>query len=98
MPFDYVAVNRRLLAFLKSGGNITANQARQKFGISNVSARVQDLRKAGYPIFCNSKKTSNGRTIRTYRLGTPTRRQIAAGFVGERDSYVRAQVDKNLKL
>jgi predicted ArsR family transcriptional regulator len=90
-------VNRRLLAFLQAGNNITTNQARRKFGITNVTARINELRGAGYAIYNNKRITSNGRTIQVFRLGTPTRKQIAAGFAGLRDPFVAAQTKKNLR-
>jgi len=67
----------RLLNFLKTGGDITVAQAQSRFGISNVSARVSELRRAGYAIYLNEKTTKNGRTIRAYRLGTPSRQMVA---------------------
>lgn len=81
---NVAGVNARLLAYLKTGRDITANQARQRFGITNVSQRIEDLRLAGYAIYCNTKKTSNGRTIRAYRLGTPTKAMIAAAYRSQR--------------
>src|SRR5690606_14563685 len=78
----------RLLNYLKTGRDITTRQARRRFGIENVSARVAELRQAGHAIYLNTKTTANGRKIRAYRLGTPTRLQVAAGYFGLRDSYV----------
>jgi predicted ArsR family transcriptional regulator len=96
------SVNARLLSFLKTGGNITANQAYTRFGIANMSQRINDLRKAGFAIYCNTKTTANGNTIRAYRLGTPTRQQVAAGYIAQNDSYisyvVRDTLEKNLAL
>lgn len=75
-------VTQRLLKFLQSGRDITAAQAQQRFGITNVPARIAELRKAGYAIYLNTKTTFWGRTIKAYRLGTPTRRMVAvANFV-----------------
>lgn len=68
---------QRLLAFLLRGNDTTANQARSRFGITNVSARINEIRKAGYAVYVNTKTTSNGRKIRVYRLGTATREMVA---------------------
>lgn len=70
----------RLLAFLKNGGNITENQARTRFGIANMSAVASQLRFQGYAVYRNRKTLSNGNVISTYRLGTPTREVVAAGY------------------
>lgn len=80
----------RILRYLQGGRDLTATQARQRFGIKNVSARVSELREAGYSIYLNEKKTQNGRTIKAYRLGAPTRRQVAAGHIVMNDPVLRA--------
>jgi predicted ArsR family transcriptional regulator len=72
-------VNARILKALQSGWDFTADQLRARFGIRDVGNRITELRKAGYAIYLNTKKTSDGRTIRVYRLGNPTRLQVAAG-------------------
>lgn len=64
-------VNDRLLKFLQSGRDITTAQAQARFGIVNVAARVSELRADGHAIYLNERTTSNGRTIKAYRLGTP---------------------------
>ena len=90
------SVNRKLLAFLQTGRDITANQARTRFGITNVSARMADLRAAGYPVYLNSKATNNGRTIKAYRLGTPNRKIIAAGTLALKDPQVAEFINSQL--
>jgi predicted ArsR family transcriptional regulator len=67
----------RILTFLQTGADITQVQARKRFGITNVRARMSELRQAGYAIYLNEKTTGNGRTIKAYRLGTPTRLMVA---------------------
>lgn len=81
MGFDFVAMNTRILSALKRGGNFTANQLRSRFGITDVSGRISDLRKAGYSVYTNRKTTANGKPINVYRLGNPTRKQLAAGYL-----------------
>jgi predicted ArsR family transcriptional regulator len=58
----------RIMNYLMNGYDITVNQARSRFGIQNVSARVYDLREEGWPIYTN-QKTINGRPTFVYRLG-----------------------------
>ena len=91
---------QKLLKYLQNGYDITASQARARFGITNVSARISELRKAGFPIYLNEKTTSQGYTIKAYRLGTPTRRMVAiANFVMSNPSKfdsVLSSVDSSL--
>lgn len=63
--------NQRIINFLGKGKTLTAAQAETKFGVLNLRARVDDLRKAGYPVY-----TNNG----SYRLGTPSRRMVASAY------------------
>ena len=79
MASKYTSVTSRILTYLKTGADITQAQARKRFGITNVRARMSELRQAGYAIYLNEKTTANGRTIKAYRLGTPTRLMIAVG-------------------
>lgn len=99
---SFKSANAKILSFLTAGGNMTANQARQKFGITNVTARINELRKAGYAIYSNKRTTSNGRAIRVYQLGKPTRRVIAAGNLLLNDPYfsglLQQELDANLEL
>ena len=79
MSSKSTSVTSRILSFLKTGADITQVQARKRFGITNVRARMSELRQAGYAIYLNEKTTANGRTIKAYRLGTPTRLMVAVG-------------------
>ena len=88
MPTPPLSVTQKILNYLQTGRDITPNQARTKFGITNVSARMSELRSAGYSIYLNEKLTSKGSPIKTYRLGTPTRRMIAiANYVGSNPDF-----------
>lgn len=76
----FMSKTNRLLKFLKTGGNITQAQAVSRFDISNLSATASTLRFQGYAVYCNEKVLNNGNVITTYRLGTPTREVVAAGY------------------
>lgn len=67
--------NERLVRWLSSGRTITARQARARFGIANLRARVNDLRNDGFCVYTNT--TSAGTT---YRMGTPSRAIVAAAY------------------
>ena len=54
----------------------TVAQAQRRFGIQNVSARIDELRKEGHCIYTNSRILEDGRKINYYRLGTPTKAMV----------------------
>ena len=66
----------KLMGFFKSGKEITSAQAEGLFGVTNLSARVSELRAQGHAIYTN--KTKNGKTA--YRLGKPSRRMVALAY------------------
>jgi hypothetical protein len=68
--------HEKLIGFFKSGKEITPAQAEGLFGVTNLSARVSELRAEGYSIYTN--KTKNGKTA--YRLGKPSRRMVALAY------------------
>jgi len=55
---------------------LTVNQARARFGIQNVSARINELREEGFAIYTNTKTLEDGRKIKFYRLGKPSARYL----------------------
>lgn len=76
-------VKDRMLKFLSKDGKyntFTTAQARSMFGVTNVAARINELREEGYPIYTNQKTLSDGRKITYYRLGKANREVIAAGY------------------
>ena len=75
-----VTKQERLLEALRTGEELTAAQIRARFGIANPTATVSDLRFAGFAVYCNRRTDSKGRVTMKYRLGTPSRRVVAAGY------------------
>lgn len=69
------AKQRILTALTKSDGYNTFSvaQARSRFGISNVAARIAELRQEGYAIYTNLKTRGDGSKVAVYRLGTPSK-------------------------
>ena len=65
-----------VLAALKNGTQLTSAQISSKFKAGNPQAVIQSLRFAGYPVYLNKTKTG----ARKYRLGTPSRADVAAGY------------------
>jgi hypothetical protein len=68
--------HEKLIGFFNSGKEITHKQAAGLFGVTNLSARVSELRSRGYSIYTN--KTKNGKTA--FRMGTPSRRMVAMAY------------------
>ena len=48
--------------------------------IGNPQAVIQALRFSGYPIYLNTVTDTKGRSRNVYRLGTPSKAVIAAGY------------------
>ena len=67
--------NERLARYLSAGRSITTAQARSRFGIRNLRARVNDLRVEGFCIYTNRSSTGT-----SYRLGTPSRVMVATAY------------------
>jgi hypothetical protein len=58
----------------KTGYNtFSVAQARSRFGITNVAARIAELRNEGYAIYTNIKSRADGSKVAVYRLGTPSK-------------------------
>jgi hypothetical protein len=78
-----LSAKERMLKTLKSkeGYNtFTVKQGQHRFGVKNVSARIEELRKEGHCIYTNTKVLDDGRKIRYYRLGTPSKAMVQAAL------------------
>lgn len=74
-----VSQNVKLIKRLSSGKNLTVSEARSKYGINRLSARIYDLREVGFPIYTNEVTmkggVNRGKKVTAYRLhvsNTPT--------------------------
>lgn len=77
------SVKEKMLATLsKADGynTFTVAQARARYGVTNVAARIAELREEGHPIYTNTRTLADGRKISFYRLGQPTKRMVAEGI------------------
>lgn len=70
----------RLLEALRNGEELTAAQIKARFGIANPTATVSDLRFNGFAVYANRHTDTKGRVSTKYRLGTPSRAVVAAGY------------------
>lgn len=79
------AKEKMLVALKKTSGynTFSTKQAQRRFGITNVAARIDELRQEGHVIYTNTKVV-DGQKVSFYRLGTPTkamvRTALAAGY------------------
>ena len=88
-----MSVKSKVLAYLskEDGYNtLTPNKMQSLYGIANPSATINELRNDGNAIYLNSRVTSSGEKVSFYRLGTPTKRIVAAGIQAIRSQGERA--------
>ena len=58
----------KIMGALESGKSLTAAQARSRFGIANLRARICELRDKGFYITSNQYTTRDGRRVVKYSL------------------------------
>jgi hypothetical protein len=63
--------NEKIAQFLsRKGASLTAAQARVRFGVANLRARIYDLREEGMPIQTTMKTTrTSSQPVAFYSLG-----------------------------
>jgi hypothetical protein len=77
-----LSAKEKMLVALKqtSGYNtFSTKQAQRRFGITNVAARIDELRQEGNVIYTNTKSV-DGKKVSFYRLGTPTKAMVRAAL------------------
>ena len=73
----------KVITALKGGAELTAKQITARNGVGNVSAMISSLRMQGYPIYLNRRTSvfeGEKQVYMKYRLGTPKRSVVAAGY------------------
>ena len=78
-----LSAKQKILNYLsKSEGynTLTTAQARARFGIQNVAARIDELRQEGHVIYTNTKTRGDGSKVSVYRLGSPTKAMVRAAL------------------
>ena len=75
-----VTKEQKVLNALHEGRTLSSAQMRAFFGTGNPQALIQSLRFKGYPIYLNTVTDTKNRSRNVYRLGTPSRAVIAAGY------------------
>jgi predicted transcriptional regulator len=82
-----MSAKAKVLAYLSKDSEfntLTANKMQSVFGIKNPSAVINELRSEGHAIYRNTRTLSTGEKVSFYRLGTPTKRMVAAGILALR--------------
>ena len=76
-----VTKTAKVLAALENGAELTGKQIEARYSVGNARALISSIRMQGYPVYLNKRvSTFNGETYSKYRLGTPTRSVVAAGY------------------
>lgn len=72
---------QRLASAFANGAELTSKQIRAQFKIASPTKVVSQLRlEDGMSIYLNQRTDSKGRMTQKYRLGTPSRSIVAAGY------------------
>ena len=75
-----VTKTAKVLAALENGTELTGKQISARYGVKNARALISSLRMQGYSVYCNQRTNRSGETTSKYRLGTPSRAVVAAGY------------------
>jgi predicted ArsR family transcriptional regulator len=78
-----VSAKQKILNYLSKNegyNTLSVAQARARFGISNVAARIDELRKEGNVIYTNTKTRGDGSKVQVYRMGKPTKALVKAAY------------------
>jgi predicted transcriptional regulator len=72
---------QKLFNALASGEELTSKQITSRFGIASPTKVISMLRlQDGLSIYSNVRVDTKGRVKHKFRLGTPSRKVIAAGY------------------
>ena len=78
---------QRVINALENGAELTAKQITARDGVKNGRSVISKLSSEGNAIFLNIRVSSfDGETYMKYRLGTPTRAIVAAGYAALRSA------------
>ena len=70
-----IANSTKFLNAMLRGNSVTWTDAQKKFNLKSPRSVVNKLREDGHCVYINKSKTGT-----SYRIGTPSRALIAAGF------------------
>jgi hypothetical protein len=79
-----LSAKQKMLNALKDNQTFTVAQAKHRFGVKNVPARIEELRKEGHCIFTGRRRNSEGKRVNYYTMGPATKSLVkyalAAGY------------------
>ena len=75
-----VTKTAKVIAALENGTELTARQIESRYNVANARALISSIRMQGYAVYLNQRTNGFGDTYSKYRLGTPTRSVVAAGY------------------
>ena len=75
-----VTKTAKVIAALESGVELTGKQIESRYNVANARSLISSLRMQGYAVYLNKRTNGFGETYSKYRLGTPTRSVVAAGY------------------
>ena len=70
----------KVLNALQEGQELSSAQIASRYSVGNPGATIQNLRFKGHAICLNAHSDTKGRVVNKYRLGTPSRAVVAAGY------------------
>ncbi len=70
----------KVLTALQEGQELTAAQISARWRGGNPGSVVQTLRFRGHSVYLNTHTDTKGRVTRKYRMGSPSKRVVAAGY------------------
>ena len=70
----------RVEAALLAGRELTAKQISAQFGVASPRSVISAVRQRGNAVYLNERTDTKGRVTRKYRIGTPSKAVVAAGF------------------
>lgn len=80
MRFNPESKTFKVFTALHKGEKLTQSEAKKRFGVGNLSAEASRIRAAGYAVYADTRVAGNGVKVTEYRIGTPSRKLIAAGY------------------
>ena len=80
MRFNPETKTFKVFNALYNGEKLTSAAAEKRFGVKNLAAEASRIRQAGYAVYADQRLAGNGVQVTEYRIGTPSRKLIAAGY------------------
>ena len=80
MRFNPETKTFKVFNAMYNGEKLTQSEAKKRFGVGNLAAEASRIRQQGYAVYADSRVAGNGVKVTEYRIGTPSRKLIAAGY------------------